>query len=351
MGEKNTMKAMVLEEYNKPLVLREIPIPIPGPGQVLIKTMYNGICFTDVKIQKGLMKGMVGALPRIMGHEISGEVVELGSGASRFKVGDKVCCFIYDACCECAFCRRNMPPLCDNLKGMIGTSTNGGYAEYVVQGETAVVPVPEGVPMEYAAVATDAVATCVHALCERIELQEGDTIVVMGVGGLGGNAVQIAKALGATVFAADIDDKKLEAAKEIGADYVFNTTKCDLAEEVKKITNGLDVDYSADFVGHPAATEAALACLGKGGIQVQPGYTPGENYRVPYFDFVSRQASVLASRASTVPSVKKSLELIQTGKVVPQIDQTAVLPLERVNEILERLSEGKVAGRGLIKYC
>ncbi len=344
------MKAMVLEAYNEPLVLRELPVPTPGPGQVLIKTVYNGICFTDVKIQRGLMDGMVGALPRVMGHEVSGTVAALGEGVSGVQVGDRVCCFIYETCGECAFCKGNQPALCDDLRGMTGISANGGYAEYVVQSEKTLVRVPDEVPMEYAAVATDAVASCIHALCERVQLREGDSILIMGVGGLGGNAVQVAKAVGATVFAADVDDQKLRAAKAGGADYVFHTARCDLPAEIKKLTHGQGVMYAADFVGRPAATETAFACLRKGGVQIQPGYTPGESFQVPYFDLVVKQASIVASRANTVASVEKALELIRTGKLIPQIDPTAVLPLERVNEILDRLKAGSIAGRGLIRY-
>lgn len=194
MEKKRTMKAMVLEAFNTPLVLKELPVPTPAANEVLIRLMADGVCYTDVKIQKGLMP--TAKLPLVMGHEIAGIVEEVGSEVKELKVGDKVAAFTYDVCGECHYCRRGIPALCENVRGMAGCTRNGGYEEYMTWPESALVKIPEGIPFEIAAVTTDAVTTCYHALCERVSVKEGDTVLIMGVGGLGINAIQIAKALG-----------------------------------------------------------------------------------------------------------------------------------------------------------
>lgn len=348
MEKKRTMKAMVLEAFNTPLVLKELPVPTPAANEVLIRLMADGVCYTDVKIQKGLIP--TAKLPLVMGHEIAGIVEEVGSEVKELKVGDKVAAFTYDVCGECHYCRRGIPALCENVRGMAGCTRNGGYEEYMTWPESALVKIPEGIPFEIAAVTTDAVTTCYHALCERVSVKEGDTVLIMGVGGLGINAVQIAKALGATVIAAARNEKKLEMAKNCGADYVFSTTAVNLPEECRKLTGGRGVDISADFAGNKAATELAFACLAPGGVQVQPGYSPGEKFEVDYMHFLVGERTLVASRAATKKSLEGALKLVAEGKVKPQIDSSAIMPLERVNEILDRLKAGDIIGRGVIKY-
>lgn len=146
------------------------------------------------------------------------------------------------------------------------------------------------------------------------------------------------------------NEKKLEMAKNCGADYVFSTTAVNLPEECRKLTGGRGVDISADFAGNKAATELAFACLAPGGVQVQPGYSPGEKFEVDYMHFLVGERTLVASRAATKKSLEGALKLVAEGKVKPQIDSSAIMPLERVNEILDRLKAGDIIGRGVIKY-
>lgn len=345
----NTMKAMVLEEFNKPLVLRELPIPQPAPGQVRVKVKANGVCATDLKIKAGTFPFV--KTPLILGHEVAGVIDQLGEGCSaEYHVGDPVVIRVHDYCGECHFCKKNVPFFCENMRGMLGFKNDGGYAEYTVVPERVLVKIPEGVSFEKAAVATDSVVTAYQALARRIHIQPGDSVLIMGVGGLGMNGVQIAKALGATVIAADIADDKLELAKTLGADHVFNTTKVDLPAECRKVTGGYGVDWSAEFVGHTASTELALACLASGGTQVQPGYSPSETFTIAHFDLVSRGIGLLASRGSAPESYPGALQMIADGKIDPQIDPNSRIRLEDVNELHEKLAAGKVIGRAVILY-
>lgn len=342
------MKAMVLDAVNEELVLKDLPMPEPQAGEVRIKVKANGICYTDIKIQKGLLPG--GKTPVVMGHEIAGVVDELGAGVTEFAVGDRVAVYSYNTCGECYYCKQGLPFLCEDLKGQAGLSINGGYEEYMVWPSSGLVRIPDNLSFEAAAVTTDAVSTGYHALCERISLKEGDSILIMGVGGLGINAVQIAKARGAMVIAADIDDQKLEMAKSCGADYVFNTKNVNLPDECRKVTNGRGVTYSAEFVGSTLTTELAFKCLAEGGTQVQPGYYPGHSFQVDFMDLVKGERSIIASRACTKDSLQGAMDLVASGKVEPQIDPTAIFSLENANEALARLQAGKVIGRAVIKY-
>ncbi|GED95949.1 alcohol dehydrogenase [Lentilactobacillus buchneri subsp. silagei] len=346
----NTMKAMVLEAFNHPLQMREYPIPEPAQGEVRIKVKATGICFTDVKIYRGLMGALSKKLPIVMGHEVAGIVDAIGTGVKEVSVGDRVALYIYDSCGHCRFCKKNRPYLCEDPRGQLGISRNGGYEEYLTWSADNLIKIPDNVPFEYAAVATDAVTTCVHALCERISLNQGDTILIMGTGGLGSNAVQVAKAMGAVVFAADIDDIKLEAVKKLGADYIFNTRKCDLVKEIHKLTNNNGVDYTAEFAGIKETTELAFRCLGPAGTQVQPGYSPGKSFETDYLQLLLGERAIVSSRAANKGSVQKALQLISEGKIIPQIDPTATGRLEDVNELLQRLMDGKVVGRALIRF-
>lgn len=347
-----TMKAMLLKEFGKPLVLEEVPIPEPGPGEVRIKLKACGVCATDIKTITGKMP-FVKEFPFIAGHENAGVIDKFGEGTGQgeLKLGDRVCIFHIDSCGECWYCKHKLPAMCRNIRGLIGMSRNGGFAEYLVAPEKCLVPIPDNITFEQAAVATDSVTTAVHALMERLDVQEGDPVLIMGVGGLGSNGIQIAKHMGAKVIAADIDDEKLAMAKDLGADYVFNTTKVDLAAECRRVTDGMGVKWSADFAGQPIATQTALSCLAPEGVQAQPGYSVVKpTFEINSFALVSNEIEIRGSRGPTVWSCRKSIELVSSGAVNPQIDPQHTGALEDLNWILDDLAAGKVAGRAVIKY-
>lgn len=345
---KKLMKAMVLEKFNESLVLKNVPIPEPTFGQVRIKVKANGICATDLKIRDGRFPSA--KLPLILGHEVAGIVDKLGEGYVKYKIGDRVVLRCRDVCGECEYCKKGFDFLCEELKGILGNTIDGGYAEYVVIPEKMLEYIPDGLSFAKAAVTTDSVATAYYALAERINIQPNDTVLIMGVGGLGMNGVQIAKALGAIVIAADIIDEKLELAKKMGADYIFNTKKVDLVEECKKITKGKGVDFSAEFVGHTFTTELAIKCLAVGGTQIQPGYSVSDIFSLSHFDFVSRSLTLIGSRGLTKNTLTGAMKMVCDGLVDPQIDANSVIKLEAVNEIHEKLRNGEVMGRAVILY-
>ena len=183
------MRAAVLEEFGTPLNIRQVEVPRIGPEEVLVRVRNCGVCGTDLKIKAG--KSGPAPLPMIMGHEAAGEVVEVAPGIAEFQPGDRVVVNFYIACGQCRYCRRGRDTLCDNLR-QHGFNTDGGYAEYMKTRAANLCKVPDHVPLEQACILADAVATPYHAVTERAQVGPGTTVALIGTGGVGLHALQMA---------------------------------------------------------------------------------------------------------------------------------------------------------------
>ena len=171
------MKCMVLEEFNASLVLRERDTPTPGPGETILRVGAAGACRTDLKIWHGNHPA-AGKLPLVPGHEIAGEVVEVGKGVDNNIKGRHAVVFAYLSCGECRFCKTGQEPLCSNLKGQIGFNLDGGFAEYVRVPLNSLFFIRPDIPFEQAAILADAVATPYRALTSKIKIRPGETLAV-----------------------------------------------------------------------------------------------------------------------------------------------------------------------------
>ena len=210
-----SMRAMQIEQPDGPLVLREIPIPLPGPSDVLLRVGGCAVDRFDLAIRAGVRERAT-SLPHILGHEIAGEVVQVGSGVSGLREGDRVASTLYLVCGECRWCLRGRETICENFAGHIGVNVPGGYAEYVVLPARNLVPIPDELEFAEASILANAIGTPHHALTSRMNLQPGDRLVVTGAGGgVGLHAVQLGRMLGAAVMAVDIGQAKLEAYSKI----------------------------------------------------------------------------------------------------------------------------------------
>ena len=336
-------RAAFFKEVKKPLVIEEIEFPDPGYDEVLLKTRAVGVCHTDLATIDGEFPPPP-RMPAVLGHEIAGEVYAVGSGVKDLKVGDRVVLsWLWHTCGRCRYCRRGEEHLCDNLVET-GRHVYGGYAEYVLAKASHVIKIPEGVPWEYAPAATDAIATPFKAL-RMVNAQEGDVVVVWGVGALGFNAIQIAKAKGCTVIAVGRSDFKLKKAKEVGADHVVNARETNPVEEIKKIT-GDGADIVLNFVPTDMkAYEQSFDALRKGGTLVLIGYPPGK-LCLPVIEWGLLEKKVIASLAFTRFDIAESLRLIAQGKVKPVI--TVYKGLDSINQALDDLRKGKVLGRPVV---
>ena len=210
------MKAMVLHETGGTLTMEETPMHQPRPGEALVRVKACGLGLTLVWNRNNRVGGINGMLPRIVGHEIAGEVVELGEGTSAFQPGDRVNVYFYLTCGDCRWCNVGREDLCDNYAGVVGSQINGGLAEYVSLPVRNLSHIPPNLDYVDAAVAADAVATPLHVLRERAKVQPPETVLIVGAGGgVGIHMVQMAKVMGTRVIAVDISEEKLALARRV----------------------------------------------------------------------------------------------------------------------------------------
>jgi len=342
------MKAMVLRAFGQPLELAEMPRPQVGPADVLVRVRACGIGLTVVNLLA--TPGRVTAYPRIPGHEIAGDVVEVGAAVRTVKTGQRVTNHFYLTCGQCKHCRAGRETLCLNQRGNIGAAIDGGYAQYVALPERNMVPIPDGVSYVDAAVASDAIATPYHACHKEARLGPGDSVLIVGAGGgVGIHMVQMARLCGARVLAADIGDDKLALAKSMGADEVIDARKAKLPDAVKALTNGLGVDAAIDIVASRATLEAALQSLAVGGrlviigAQPQPVYGIEPGFTVNPLEFLHRGLELHSSRYVNVAEIAHTLELVRLKRIKPVVTQT--FALERVEEAHDLIRRNATAGR------
>jgi 2-desacetyl-2-hydroxyethyl bacteriochlorophyllide A dehydrogenase len=337
------MRAMVLEAFGAPLVLRERPTPEPGPGEVLVKVEACGVCGTDLKVTAGKLADV--RTPVVPGHEVAGVVAALGDGVEGVRPGQRVTCYYYVSCGRCRNCRSGRETICLDLKGRVGFTRDGGFAEYLVVPAENVLPIPDGMTFEDAAVLEDAVATPYHALVTRGGLVAGETVLIMGCGGLGIHALQVAKSAGAHVIAVDIDPSHLEEASRHGADATVLYDPAGYRQAVRALARD-GVDMVVETVTQPETIRLNAEVLIPGGRLVLIGYTPGLEVSLETSRTVLSELTVVPSRASGRHEVARAVELVARGAVRPVIAER--MPLTEANRALDLLRQGKVLGRAVL---
>ncbi len=338
------MKAAVVEEFGKPLVLREWEMPNPGPGQIVIKTEACGVCHTDLHAAEGDWP-VKPALPFIPGHEAIGVVTAVGAGVNFLKEGDRVGVpWLYSACGHCEYCITGWETVCAEAQ-YGGYTKNGGFAQYIVADPKYAARIPEGLAAVEAAPLLCAGITTYKGI-KQTEAKAGEWVAISGCGGLGHLAVQYAKAMGLLVAAIDIDDAKLDHAKKLGADLVFNAKSGDPAAALKKETGG-----GAHGVLITAASLIAfrqgIGMTRKRGTCVLIGLPPGD-VPVPLFDVVANCTTVRGSFVGNRQDMVEALAFGVEGKVKADIE---LQPLSAINDIFKRLKQGDVPARVVINYA
>jgi propanol-preferring alcohol dehydrogenase len=338
------MQAAVVEQFGKPMVLQEWPVPPVGPGQVLIKTEACGVCHTDLHAARGDWP-LKPTLPFIPGHEGIGRVVAVGAGVSLVKEGDRVGVpWLYSACGHCEYCLTARETVCAEAQ-FGGYTKNGGFAEYILADPDYVAHIPPGLGAREAAPLICAGITTYKGIKET-GAKPGEWIAISGVGGLGHLAVQYAKVMGLNVCAIDIDDGKLAQATQLGADFVVNARTCsDPAAAVKKATGGgaHGVVITAPSLG---AFRQGIGMTRKFGTCVLIGLPPGE-FPVPLFDVVANCITIRGSFVGTRQDMAEALAFAAAGKVKADIE---LQPLSAINQVFERLEKGDVAARVVIDF-
>jgi 6-hydroxycyclohex-1-ene-1-carbonyl-CoA dehydrogenase len=328
------MKAAVYHGPNQPLRIEEVPTPTINPHEVLVKVAACGVCHTDLHyLDHGVQTFK--KPPLILGHEPSGTVAQAGNEVKNFKEGDRVLLPAVLTCGSCEFCRTGRENICQTMT-MFGNNIDGAYAEYVVVPGKDVFHLPDEIPLEEGSIIADAISTPYHAVKNRAEVKAGDSVVVLGCGGVGVNVVQVAAACGGIVIAVDVSDKKLEWAKKLGATYTINPTRVEhLGKEIKKLTGG-GADIAIEAIGRAQTIEIAFSTLRKGGRLVVVGYTNEEiklsAAKIMYFEMEIRGS--LGCRPVDYPRL---IELCRIGKIKVKELVTQKFKLEQINDAFDLL--------------
>ena len=341
------MKAARFHALNEPLRIEDIPIPSLAPNEVLVKTKACGICHTELHFLDGKFSAG-GKPPFALGHEPAGVVDKVGEAVTRWKPGDRVLPYRFYTCGECYACLTGNEEVCYRPKGLLGFNWDGGFAEYFKWPETHLLPLPENVSFLEAGPLGCSGHSTYHAVNKRAGVKLGDMVLVNGCGGLGLSALQFAKVAGATVYVTDIDDKKLEMARKLGADGGYNPGKVDVAEEMKKLTDGMGVHVVLDFVGAPQTTELGLNSLRRLGKLVVLGVGHEVIPKASAAFILSGEYEIIGSRSSNRQELRETVDLVASGKIKPIV--TKSFKLEEVNEGIEMLRKGQVMGRACVEF-
>jgi len=337
------MKAAVVEQYGMPLALKELDIPKPGRGQVLVKTEACGVCHTDLHARNGDWP-LKPPLPFTPGHEGIGIVTLLGADVTAVKVGDRVGVpWLYSACGHCEYCLSARETVCAEAQ-FGGYTRNGGFAEYLVADPDYVAHIPAGLAPRDAAPLICAGITSYKGIKETMA-RPGQWIVISGIGGLGHLGVQYARAMGLKVCAVDIDDGKLEHARRLGAEAMVNARHGDPVAAVKKATGGGAHGVLITAPSLPAFKQG-VGMTRKFGTCVLVGIPPGE-FPTPLFDVVANCITIRGSFVGTRMDMAEALAFAVDGKVKADIE---LQPLSAINQVFERLAHGDVPSRVVLEF-
>jgi alcohol dehydrogenase, propanol-preferring len=336
------MKAVLIKEFKKNFSIEEVPVPIVGAGDVLVRVKASCLCAADTKIRSGKIPTL--KLPHIPGHEVAGEVAEVGKGVKSAKPGDRVVVYMYTVCGDCPACRKGRENLCHRISRM-GFDRPGGHAEYVAVPERQLIPLPENIPYEEAAAIPDAVSTMLHAVREQGDVRPNDYVLLLGVGGLGMQGIQLAALAGGRVIAVARSEKKLELARSLGAEWVVNGRDPKLVETILGITEGRGVDCVIDLVSTQETFQTAAGSVAKGGNIVIVGST-GIEVTFSVGQIMFKEIAVKGSIGMTKQTVLDAVDLCRSGRIKPVV--THRFPLEEINKAAAMLDCGEIAGRAVL---
>ena len=335
------MRALRLGTIGRPLVAVELPTPTPGPGDVLVRVRAAGICHSDAHYRAGRSASLVA--PVTLGHEVAGEVAALGAGVMTHAVGDRVCLHYLVTCRRCAHCVAGREQFCPSGE-MIGHHRDGGHAEYIVVPARNAVPLPAEISFSHGAALMCSSATSLHAL-RRGRFAPGETVAVIGIGGLGISAVQLAKALGALeVYAVDLDEAKLATAERYGALPIraAGPAKADAADAVatlRALTGGRGVDVVLELVGSPVTMRQALQLCAVHGRAVIAGLSRSPMELDTYRELLGPETELIGSNDHLLAELPLLLELARKKSLdlTHVVVRSVPLDADAVNGVLDEL--------------
>jgi propanol-preferring alcohol dehydrogenase len=331
------MHAIRLVEPTQPLQSSEVADPSPGPGEIVVDVQRAGICHTDAHYRSGTGKTN---LPVTLGHEVAGVVSAVGAGVTGLREGQRVALHYLVSCGECPRCKRHGEQFCPTGQ-MIGKERDGGYAQRIVVPAFNAIPIPDGVSSDVAAIMMCSTATAYHAL--RLGgIREGDSVAVLGFGGLGVSAVQLARALGASdVYAVDVVPEKLELAAQFGA-APLDARETPVHKAILGATDGRGVDIAVEFTGNANVAHGGLRSLSPGGRLMIVAINLRSMQFDPFTDLLVRERRIIGCSDHTRAELVELMELAHTGAIDMSRAITRTVPLEAgaVNGVLDDLERG-----------
>jgi alcohol dehydrogenase, propanol-preferring len=337
------MQAAVLQEFGPSLTVQDVAKPTPGADDVLVEVEACGVCHSDLHVTEGDQPPLKAITkPHLIpGHEVVGRVVERGANVTHLAIGDRVgVAWLHATCGECEPCREGRENLCRRAL-ITGVMVDGGYAEYMVARASHALKVPDALTAEAAAPLFCAGLTVYRAL-KNAQVGAGQKVAIVGVGGLGHLAVQIAKAWGAQVIALDVDPAKLELARQFGADQTFDAAS---ADDIKALRKQGGVHVAVVTSAAKAAYDTAFKCLRPGGTLSVVGL-PAEPLTFAALSLVGLEAKVVGSSVGTRDDMRAVLDLAASGKLRCLTESQ---PLDQVNAVFERMRHGQINGRVVLR--
>ena len=363
------MKAAVLHGPGQPLAIEDLDLAAPRAGEILVRLVATGVCHTDLSSFRG---GKLGNLPLVLGHEGAGVVEEAGPGVTTVAPGDRVILASVPRCGKCPACIAGKPYVCSNAAaGMYGGGLFDGttrlslggrpvyhffkqssFAEYAVVPEGAAVPVPGEAPLDKVAVLACGVSTGLGAVFNVANVGVGDSVAILGCGGVGlGGLIAATLRHAGVVMAVDLDDDKLALARSLGATHTVNASREDAVDAVRSVSAG-GVDHAFEFVGNPRTVAQAVQMLAVGGqAYVIGGSPPGADFDIPADGFLGDKHLHGLTLGNVRPQLDspRYIELYLKGKLPLDLLVTRRYALSEVNEALAALDTS--AGRGVISFA
>jgi D-arabinose 1-dehydrogenase-like Zn-dependent alcohol dehydrogenase len=331
------MRAVELRAHGAPLRLVERPVPEPGPGEVRVRVEACGVCGSDVFLQDGGFA--TSPLPVVPGHEAAGVVDALGSGVEDLALGQAVALYYITTPPGDRWAAAGVPNRSPAVRRM-GVDLDGAFAEYVLRPREALIPTPAPLPAAELAVLTDAVATPLHALRRIARVRAGETVAVIGIGGLGSNAIQLAKAFGATAIAITRSREKRDLALALGADHALPSDDL-TAAAVRELTGGAGADVVLQCADAVAAYQLALDVAAPGGRVVLIG-SSSEPVPVKPMQMIWGELQLLGSRGFVPADIEEAIALRLDGRIALDHLVRELRPLEQAQDALDDLRAGRV---------
>jgi alcohol dehydrogenase len=342
------MRAAVYELFQGPISIQNIPDPKPSKSGVVVKVAATGLCRSDWHGWMGHDQDIV--LPHVPGHELAGEIVEVGKQIKKLKVGDRVTVPFVSGCGRCTECQTGNQQVCDH-QFQPGFTAFGSFAEYVSleYGDLNVVKLPDEIDDITAATLGCRFITSFRAIVAQGNVNEGEKVAIHGCGGVGLSAIMIAKSLGAEVVAVDINEENLKLAKELGADYLINAKQEEVIDAVKSYSNG-GVHVSLDALGSQETCFNSLLSLKKRGKHIQVGLMTNDQThpKIPMDKIIANEWEIIGSHGMQSHKYPEMLQMIVDGKLSPEklIGQT--INLENACKQLPLMNTFKMKGVSII---